>query len=117
MGGHAAGEVASGIAMAEIGSWYQRSHEDPGLPWPYDRLPSLNATANRLMCGIKVANRRIFEYATGDQRRRGMGTTVVGVGIAGEEVSIAHVGDSRAYRIDDGTIERLTRDHSLLEQF
>jgi protein phosphatase len=69
-----------------------------------------------VLCGVGLANLRIFE-ASADKGRKGMGTTLVAAAIVGDSITIAHVGDSRAYRIRDGEIIRLTRDHSLLEQF
>jgi serine/threonine protein phosphatase PrpC len=117
MGGHAAGEIASGLATTEIGLFYQQTHRKPDHPWPFERQPALSELANRLVCGIKVANERIFEMASSDKGRKGMGTTLVAAAIVGDEICIAHVGDSRAYRIQDAAIQRLTRDHSLLEQF
>jgi serine/threonine protein phosphatase PrpC len=117
MGGHAAGEIASGLATIELGTFYHQTHVKPDRVWPFARQASLSELANRLVCGIKVANERIFEMASSDKGRKGMGTTLVAAAILGDEICIAHVGDSRAYRIHDSAIERLTRDHSLLEQF
>jgi protein phosphatase len=117
MGGHAAGEVASGLALSEIASFYHRACRDPKTEWwPFHHEPNLSEIENRVLCGVGLANLRIFE-ASGDKGRKGMGTTLVCAAIVGETITIAHVGDSRAYRIRDGAIMRLTRDHSLLEQF
>lgn len=117
MGGHAAGEIASGLATSEIGMFYHQTHVKPDRIWPFARQASLSELANRLVCGIKVANERIFQMASSDKGRKGMGTTLVAAAIVDDQICIAHVGDSRAYRIQDAAIERLTRDHSLLEQF
>jgi protein phosphatase len=117
MGGHAAGEVASGIATIEVGKFYGRSAHMPDMKFPFEEDPRLSKLENRLVCAFKVANRRIFQTATSDGGRRGMGTTLAAVAIADNKIGVAHVGDSRVYRIQDGTITRLTRDHSLLEQF
>ncbi|HLL23888.1 MAG TPA: protein phosphatase 2C domain-containing protein, partial [Kofleriaceae bacterium] len=117
MGGHAAGEVASGIATIEVGKFYGRAHAAKTPTWPFEPDPQLSPLENRLVCAFKVANRRIFETATADGGRRGMGTTLAAAAIHEGQIAIAHVGDSRVYRIQDGTITRLTRDHSLLEQF
>jgi len=117
MGGHAAGEVASAQALTEVGSFYYESHVRPEVPWPFERDASLSLLENRLACGFRAANQKIFEMASSDRGRKGMGTTMVAAAIVDDEIGIAHVGDSRAYRIRDGAIERLTRDHSMLEQF
>jgi serine/threonine protein phosphatase PrpC len=116
MGGHAAGEVASGIATNEVGEFYHQSIAS-GAAWPFPKSSALSELENRLVCAFKVANRRIFETARGDGGRRGMGTTLVAAAISGGKIGIAHVGDSRMYRVQNGKISRLTRDHSLLEQF
>jgi serine/threonine protein phosphatase PrpC len=117
MGGHAAGEVASGIATIEVGKFYGRTYASKDAHWPFEPNPELSTLENRLVCAFKVANRRIFETAHGDGGRRGMGTTLAAAAIHDGKICIAHVGDSRVYRVQDGGITRLTRDHSLLEQF
>lgn len=117
MGGHAAGEVASGLALGEISTFYHRACRDQSTDWwPFQHEPALSVVENRVLCGVGLANLRIYE-ASADKGRKGMGTTLVAGAIVGETITIAHVGDSRAYRIRDGAITRLTRDHSLLEQF
>jgi serine/threonine protein phosphatase PrpC len=116
MGGHAAGEIASGLAIEEVAGFYHRALAEPGRALPFDTTPTLTLAENRLVCGLALANLRIFE-ASSDRNRKGMGTTMVAAAIVGDTIAIAHVGDSRAYRVRDGEILRLTRDHSLLEQF
>src|SRR5260221_3553681 len=72
---------------------------------------------NRLITGIKLANLRIYESAQRDPRQRGMGTTIVAIFAVVDGVYVAHVGDSRSYRVRDGRIEQLTEDHSLLNDY
>jgi protein phosphatase len=101
MGGAQAGEVASKAAADAF---------DRDLPeGPPERF--LRET-------IEEANRRIHELARADPSRAGMGTTITAaiVDAQKEEVGIGHVGDSRAYRLRRGKLERLTRDHSLVEE-
>jgi len=117
MGGHAAGEVASALATSAVGNFYHKTHGRAAVAWPFETEPALTLLEKRLVCGFKLANQRIFEEANSESGRRGMGTTLVAAAIVGKEICISHVGDSRAYRIRDGEITRLTRDHSLLEQF
>ena len=117
MGGHAAGEIASAIATAEVGTFYHRTHGKGGIAWPFETAPQLSLLERRLVCGFKVANQRIFETAHSESGRRGMGTTLVAAAVSDDHICVSHVGDSRAYRVRDGEITRLTRDHSLLEQF
>jgi protein phosphatase len=101
MGGAQAGEVAS-KAAAEA---FDRDLPD-GPPEPVLRET------------IEAANRKIHQLARADPSRAGMGTTITAaiVDPAGEEVGVGHVGDSRAYRLRGGRLERLTRDHSLVEE-
>jgi protein phosphatase len=115
MGGHAAGEVASNIATTEVSAFYH--YASTYKRWPLEQSPTLTGLENRLVCAFKVANRRIFETARSDGGRRGMGTTLAAAAINEDKICVAHVGDSRVYRIQNGEIARLTRDHSLLEQF
>ena len=116
MGGHASGEVASKMAAEAMSEFYQRT-KDEEATWPYKMDRSLNYTENRLVCGIKLANYRIFHAAASDIRFKGMGTTLVVCLLQGEKAYLAHVGDSRIYRIRKDKIDQLTRDHSLLEDY
>lgn len=117
MGGHASGEVASRLATETIVDFYQRTRADEDATWPFKLDRALTFEENRLSCAVGLANRRIFEVASCDISKKGMGTTLVAASVDGERVCIAHVGDSRAYRIRDGSIMQLTRDHSLFEDF
>jgi len=116
MGGHASGEVASKLAAETVGEFYQRT-KDEDATWPYKMDRSLSYIENRLVCGIKLANYRIFESAARDIRYKGMGTTIVTTLICGDKVYVAHVGDSRCYRVRSTGITQITRDHSLLEDY
>jgi serine/threonine protein phosphatase PrpC len=117
MGGHASGEVASKMAAETIGEFYQRTREDEDATWPYKMDRSLSYIENRLVCGIKLANLRIFETSNRDLRYKGMGTTIVSTLVSGDKIYVGHVGDSRVYRVREGAINQLTRDHSLLEDY
>ncbi len=100
MGGAPAGEVASQIAIDVL---------EPGLPDGPD------PAEERLACLIIDANSRIHDSSMGDASKTGMGTTMTIAWLGEEELSIAHVGDSRLYCLRSGELERLTRDHSLVE--
>jgi serine/threonine protein phosphatase PrpC len=117
MGGHASGEVASKMSAETIGEFYQRTREDEDATWPYKMDRSLSYIENRLVCSVKLANLRIFETACRDIRYKGMGTTIVSTLVCGDKVYVSHVGDSRVYRVREGAIVQLTRDHSLLEDY
>jgi len=117
MGGHASGEVASKMAAETISEFYQRTREDEEVTWPYKMDRSLSYVENRLVCSIKLANLRIFETSCRDIRYKGMGTTIVSTLVVGDKIYVGHVGDSRVYRVREGGIAQLTRDHSLLEDY
>jgi protein phosphatase len=116
MGGHNAGEVASVMAVDALETFFRSYHADPDQVWPYpvDRTVSLGA--NLLRVGIKVANQRIRAAAAQDRARARMAATVVALAVGDAQLTVAHAGDSRAYRVRGGQIERLTRDHSLVEE-
>jgi protein phosphatase len=117
MGGHASGEIASQIAVDEIGAFFQISRDDDEITWPYKPDKRLTDPENRLAVGIKWANFQIFEKAAGSPQLKGMGTTAVAVAVDSDRIAIAHVGDSRAYRIRNRAIEPVTVDHSLFEEY
>lgn len=111
MGGHAAGEIASRIAVDSICDFIEQTDEEDGT-WPHGYDDQLSRTTNRLIAAVRIANGRVIEAMKKDARLRGMGTTVVASMYDGDKLSVAHVGDSRAYLIRDGAISRLTDDHS-----
>ncbi len=117
MGGHASGEVASKMAVDSLKEFFAATAQDPERTWPYKMDRSKGYEENRLITGIKLANLRIYESAQRDPRQRGMGTTIVTMFAVEDGVYVAHVGDSRGYRIRDGKIEQLTEDHSLLNDY
>lgn len=105
MGGHAAGEVASRLAVeAVVESFRRQAPTDPGLD--PDRAPQ------ELRSAVSEANRRIVESIQSNSERRGMGTTLVILLVLEDRAFIGHVGDSRAYLLRDGRLRRLTADHS-----
>lgn len=115
MGGHSAGDVASRVATQTLVEFFEQTDNEDAT-WPAGFNVSMTEEENRLATGIRLANRQIFEKSIMNRDLRGMGTTVVGVTLSRDRkrIAVAHVGDSRAYRIRDGRIEQLTRDHSLV---
>ena len=118
MGGHRAGDVASRMATMEISAFFDASGID-GDEWPTEDDSRLTPDQNRLVSAVKLANQRIFQASIRNRSVQGMGTTVVGALFVREDrkIHIAHVGDSRAYRVRTGGITQLTRDHSLLNDY
>jgi PPM family protein phosphatase len=107
MGGHAGGEVASAIAITAIAA-YVKNHLVRPAP--------ANQTAALLQAAIRTADEAIWTHAHTHRKLRGMGTTVVLALCQGEQVHIAHVGDSRAYLLHHGELRQLTEDHSVVAQ-
>lgn len=101
MGGHNAGEVASALAVSTFAGCMRASGR-------------LNDSA--IHAAVARANEVVFEEAGRDDRKSGMGTTFTALCLDGENVHIAHVGDSRAYLIRNGAIMRVTMDHTLVQE-
>lgn len=118
MGGHRAGDVASKLATETISEFFKSTANDD-VTWPFHFDTNLSEEENRLLTGIRVANRQIFERSTRSREYHGMGTTVVGAMFSPRKnrMYIGHVGDSRCYRVRGGAIQLLTRDHSLINDY
>lgn len=116
IGGAAHGEVASELAVTTIEEHCRKAASDPSLPYEGDFRPDLTERTNRLASALRLANRAIFEAASANPDMRGMGATIVAIWLDGDRVSLAHVGDSRVYRLRQNTMEQLTRDHSLVAE-
>jgi protein phosphatase len=118
MGGHRAGDVASRIATETISEFF-KSTANEDVTWPFHFDTNLSEEENRLLTGIRVANRQIFERSTRSREYHGMGTTVVGAMFSPKKgrMYIGHVGDSRCYRIREAQLQLLTRDHSLFNDY
>ncbi|HWG73445.1 MAG TPA: Stp1/IreP family PP2C-type Ser/Thr phosphatase [Acidimicrobiales bacterium] len=105
MGGHAAGEVASRVAVEALGAAFG----ELAAPTP----EGLGAAA-------RAANRAVWDHAQTEPELRGMGTTLVAIALVeadgSEELAVANVGDSRAYRMHDSALEQITVDHSLVQE-
>ena len=114
MGGYNAGEVASGIAasvmMTEVAPLLKNASPVAREAASGEELVAL------LTRGLQKANASIYQAAQGDAQYAGMGTTVVSTLFYDNRVVVAHVGDSRLYRLRGGLLEVITRDHSLLQE-
>jgi PPM family protein phosphatase len=116
MGGLECGEVASRIAVDTIVEHCRRADLNPSMPFTGGRLEGVSETTNRLASAVRVANLAVHSAAQGSGLARAMGATVVAVRFVGERMSLAHVGDSRAYRLRGDDFEQLTRDHSFVAE-
>ena len=101
MGGHNAGEVASAMAIQAFAEAMRRSGK---------------RTATAIHDAVLRANAAVYQEASRDSSKRGMGTTFTALVADGRRVHIAHVGDSRAYLMRSGAISRVTKDHTLVEE-
>ncbi len=109
MGGHAAGEIASRLAIETLQEVLQR-------PETADQRMSVEDAAEWLREAVVEANRRICESIRLHDERRGMGTTVVALVHSGEEAVVGHVGDSRLYLLRADELLRMTSDHSWVNE-
>jgi protein phosphatase len=114
MGGEACGEIAAEMSVTTVLDFFQKTGTDPEATWPCRLDRTLSYPENRLIAAIQLANRRVWERAQVDSRMRRMGTTIAGALFHDRRVSVAHVGDSRVYRLRRGLLELLTEDHTLL---
>jgi len=115
MGGYNAGEVASGIAVALI----TKETRETVLRIPPNELDAQSGElmAERILHTVTAkANASIYQAANSQPQYAGMGTTLVVVLFCDNQATVAHIGDSRLYRLRDGTLDQITRDHSLLQE-
>lgn len=118
MGGHAAGEQASQIAVQEVLTFIQKAQADPDITWPGSAADTDEWKEHVLRWAFLKAHQRILETAGTHAEWQGMATTAVVVQLDPERrrAFIAHVGDSRAYLIRQGKIIQLTQDHSWVNE-
>jgi PPM family protein phosphatase len=117
MGGHAFGEIASQMAVDTLHEFFAATADDSLRACSYELNRARLYEQQRLKTGIMLCNHRIYECGQRFCSERGMGTTLCALVAVEDGVCIAHVGDSRVYRIRDGGIEQLTEDHSLLNDY
>jgi len=116
MGGQAAGDVASKIAVEAMEKFILASSREKDITWPFEYYSTLSHNANRLRASIKLAHNEIVKTSLTSQELQGMGTTVVGCIISQSKATVAYVGDSRAYLVRDEDLIQLTKDHSWVRE-
>ena len=114
MGGYEGGEIASMSAIEAIEDFVRRNKEDGGLTWPWGVDSGLSYAENLVAGAIRLAHETVIARKTGKLSQ--MGTTVAMLLIQGRQVIIAHVGDSRVYRLRGGELSQMTQDHSLINE-
>ena len=112
MGGHTHGEVASKISVDSILQFFA----DDGAESPFPPDEGLLPHSNTLKAAVGVAQQGVLAAIERDHSLDGMGTTVVGLCIRDAVGAVAHVGDSRVYRLRNGELELLTRDHTWVNE-
>lgn len=117
MGGHAAGDVASALAVETIVSHFVSTDAIQPMTWPYKIEHGIKGDIDRMVTGIMLANAKIYEKAQTDPACKGMGTTVVALYFLDDTAIIGHVGDSRVYRLRGSELTQLTEDHSLINDY
>jgi protein phosphatase len=105
MGGHAAGEIASQIAVESMEKYFSSPAHTKGSP------------ADRLRQTIELANRAVYDAGECDPSLNGMGSTIVVMHALPQSALIGYVGDSRAYLYRQGVVEQVTEDHSLVAEY
>ncbi len=106
MGGHGNGHIASRLVVEEVSNFMRAG----------DSEADAETATNRLREAVQAAQAKLRSAVRADESLIGMGTTLVSVLVVAELAIVAHVGDSRAYRFRGGRLERLTRDHSWVDE-
>jgi serine/threonine protein phosphatase PrpC len=115
MGGHSHGEVAAQIAVTAIRDFIHKT-ADQDTTWPFGMDARLERHTNLLKMAIRIAHDSVLRAISKDGSLYGMGTTVVGFLLSGNVAAVAHVGDSRAYRLRNGRLDQLTQDHTWVNE-
>jgi protein phosphatase len=115
MGGHAAGEVASRLAVETIHDAMAQYLSGKETSLHVEPRADCSQPSNFLLSSIQKANKAIYDKAQSHPDYAGMGTTVVAALGMDDRIALAHVGDSRIYRVRDGRISQVTKDHSVVQ--
>lgn len=116
MGGHAAGEVASQIAVDTVKDFFENHPVDGDSTWPFEYDDQITMNANRLKTGIMLSNQKILAAIIEKPELQGMGSTAVGAVFDEGNAFVAHVGDSRGYLWRGGELSQITDDHSWIAE-
>ncbi|MCA9672959.1 MAG: serine/threonine-protein phosphatase [Myxococcales bacterium] len=111
MGGYEGGEIAAALVVDTLAEFFRRNEDDSDMTWPFALDKGRTFDENLIAVAVRLAHARVSRARVGRLSR--MGATVAALVLREGTAVLAHVGDSRIYRLRDGTLERLTRDHSL----
>ncbi len=115
MGGHRGGEMASAITVSTIIDTLKKKLKKI-TPGETDEETGYSLESVAVHDAVALANENVFNASNENSQYKGMGTTVVVVLFYDNRFTVAHVGDSRLYRLRDGVLEQITRDHSLMQE-
>lgn len=115
MGGHNAGEVASSIAVSILRQTLS-DLKAKKITLPEDFEPQLEPIARKLLYASGLANLRIYTLSSENYRRRGMGTTLSAIYLEPDASAAVHIGDSRIYRLREGALKQISKDHSYVQE-
>jgi serine/threonine protein phosphatase PrpC len=115
MGGLAAGEVASRMAVDTIVAHCREAAANPALPLEGEKIAGVSMVSNRLASAVRLANKAVHETAEKNGAEQ-MGATLEAVRFADDRMSLVHVGDSRVYRLRGNQLQQLTQDHSFVAE-
>jgi PPM family protein phosphatase len=116
MGGEAHGEVAAALAVETVVKHCEEALDNPAVTLFGQQQAAWSEKTKRLSSAAHLANTKIFASAQRNAEQQGMGATLTAAWIDGSKLSIAHVGDSRAYLLRGGNLQQLTSDHSLVAE-
>ncbi len=116
MGGHAAGEIASKVAVDSINEFVCLTGGDEEITWPFGLDDTISYDGNRLKTAVRFANRKVLEATKEKSEYEGMATTVAAVLVDAASANLGHVGDSRIYLFRGGELSQLTSDHSWVNE-
>ena len=115
MGGHRGGEIASGLTVDTVISSVQ-AHLPDIKPGQFDSASGFSMESLCIQESVESANNMVYKTAESNPEHKGMGTTVVVLQFYNNSFSLAHIGDSRCYRMRNDKFEQITKDHSLLQE-
>ena len=115
MGGHRSGEMASAITVSTVLEVTTNKVKNIN-PDDANNGRGYSAESQIIHEAVSLANKKVYDSSEANTQYRGMGTTVVVVLFYDNRFTVAHVGDSRLYRLRDGELEQLTRDHTLVQE-
>src|SRR3954447_2431816 len=114
MGGQQQGQLAAELAVAAIRYYIDMTKDRGDVSWPFGYILEMSFDANRLVTGIRLANRQVWRRAEESIEYAGMGTTIAAVLVSGDRAVMANIGDSRIYLYRDSELVQKSQDDTLV---